>query len=367
MNTNVLQTPTTDNISINYYGYFTSFGGYGIANMNWVKHLIRAGVSVSPHAKFLPTEGSPEWNILNKEERNIVKIPFVKQRIGIIETTPFDFSLLDTEVRIANTMAENDTLGKPWVNACNSMDYVLIPNKFQKDVFINSGVKEEKVKIIPHGTETEKFPYFNRPTRDVFTFGMVGYLNGTADEEGRKLDRKGVFDVIQAFSSEFSTEEPVQLILKTSNPAFGYYSHFTNKQIRTINKLYDIADLYNLYCDIDCFVFPSKAEGIGQPPREAMATGLPVIVGNYSGLEEIAKEEFAYPINPSGFFKRVGWVEQPGDWATYDISELMYLMRYIYEHQAEAKEKGEKAAKEIRSNHSWEKAAFEMKEFLKQI
>lgn len=363
----VLQTPIINNISINYYGYFTPFGGYGIANFNWVKHLIRQGVEVSPHAKFLPIEGSKEWNILNDEEKSICKIPFIKQKIGIIETTPFDFETIDTEIKIANTMAENAELGKPWVNACNSMDYVLVPNIFQKNVFINSGVKQEKVRIVPHGTETEKFPELNRPARDVFTFGMVGYLNGTEDEEGRKLDRKGVFDVIQAFASEFSEDEPVQLILKTSNPAFGYYSRFTNRQIHTINKLYDTIELCNLYHSFDCFVFPSKAEGIGQPPREAMATGLPVILGNYSGLEEIADEKICYPISPSGFFKRKGWVEQPGNWATYDISELMYLMRYVYEHQTEAKEKGAKAATEIRRNHSWTNAAVKMKEFLLQL
>ena len=360
----VLQTPISNNISINYFGYFTSFGAYGIANMQWVKHLRRQGITVYPHGKFMPKIGDKEYGILNDEEREITQIPFIKQRIGIIETTPFDFETIDTEIKIANTMCENDLMGKPWVKACNGMNYVLVPNVFQKDVFINSGVKEEKVKIIPHGTETDKFLELNRPTRDVFTFGMVGYLNGTEDEEGRKLDRKGVFDVIQAFSSEFSEDEPVQLILKTSNPAFGYYSRFTNRQIHTINKLYDTIELCNLYHSLDCFVFPSKAEGIGQPPREAMATGLPVIVGNYSGLEEIANEKYCYPISPSGFFKRKGWVEQPGNWATYDISELMYLMRYIFEHQAEAKEKGKKAAKEIRKNHSWENAAVKMKEFL---
>ena len=358
------QTQDSKNISINYYGYFVPTGGYGVANWNWVKHLRRIGIDVIPHGKFMPKVGDKEWEYLNEEEREIAKIPFTKQRIGIIETTPFDFGTIDTEIKIANTMGENDMLGKPWVDACNGMDYILVPNEFQKKVFINSGVEKKKIKIIPHGTETEKFPYFIRPKRDVFTFGIVGYLNGTEDEEGRKMDRKGVFDVIQAFASEFGKDEPVRLILKTSNSAFGYYSRFTTPQICTINKLYDSVELNKLYQDLDCFVFPSKAEGIGQPPREAMATGLPVIVGNYSGLEEIAKNEFSYPIIPSGFFKRKGWVEQPGNWAQYDVSELMYLMRYIYEHQEEAKEKGKSAAEEIRKNHSWVHAALQMKKFL---
>lgn len=346
-----------ENISINYYGYFTPFGGYGIANFNWVKHLLRLGVKVSPHAKFLPLEGTPEWDILNEEERAITKIPFEKQRIGIIETTPFDFGIIDTDIKIANTMAENDTLGKPWVNACNAMDYVLVPNQFQFNVFLNSGVHKEKLKVIPHGTETEKFPYFDRPKRDVFTFGIVGWLD----------NRKGVFDVIQAFASEFKKHEPVRLILKSSNPAFGYYKYFSDHRIITINNLASPAELNKIYQDMDCFVFPSKAEGIGQPPREAMATGLPVIVGNYSGLEEIANPVISYPINPISFTPRTDWKEQPGNWANYDISELMYQMRYVYTHQKEAKRKGLIASHHIRKYGSWENAALQMSNFLLQL
>ena len=347
---------TKNSLSINYYGYFTPFGGYGIANMNWVKHLRRLGVQVFPHGKFMPVVGTPEYEVLNDEEKEIAAIPFEKQRIGVIETTPFDFNLIDNEVKVANTMAENDTIGKPWVNASNRMDYVLVPNKFQETVFKESGV-ESPVFVIPHGTETEKFPYFERPKREIFTFGIVGWLN----------DRKGVFDVIRAFASEFDNNEPVRLILKTSNPSFGYYSNFNDPRITTINKLTSPEELNLLYQSLDCFVFPSKAEGIGQPPREAMATGLPVILTKWSGLSEISLKSISYPIEPIAFTERKEWEEQPGNWAEIDIAELMYWMRYVYEHQSKAKLKGKKAAEFIRKNYSWEAAAKAMKCFLETL
>lgn len=341
-----------NSLHINYWGYYTSFGGYGIANMNWVKHLQRQGVKVSPHGKFMPKPGEREFEVLTDEEKAIALIPWEKQRIGVIETTPFDFHLIDNEVKIGNTMAENDTLGKPWIDACERLDYVLVPNAFQKRVF-ESAISKPVI-IIPHGTETEKFPYYERPIRDTFTFGIVGWLD----------NRKGAFEVIRAFASEFDRNEPVRLVLKTSNPAFGYYSFFTDPRITTINKLYDSTELASLYHSLDCFVFPSKAEGIGQPPREAMATGLPTIVTNWSGLEDIAVPEYTYPLQPVSFTKRDGWEEQPGNWANIDIAELMYQMRYVYEHQQEAKEKGRRAAAWIRSEHSWENAALQMKNFL---
>lgn len=345
-------------MKINYHGYFTPFGGYGIANFHWVKSLRKLGIEVFPSGKFMPREGDEEWKVLSEEEKEIAVIPYEKQKIGIIETTPFDFNEIDNEIKIANTMAESDILGEPWVNACNAMDYVIVPNEFQYNVFLNSGVSKDKLKIIPHGTDTERYSYMPRERKkDVFTFGIVGWLD----------ERKGAFEVIRAFASEFEPSEPVELILKTSNKAFGYYSQFRDNRIKTINTLMSPDELLALYENLDCFVFPSKAEGIGQPPREAMATGLPTIVTNYSGLEEIALPEISYPLQPIGFSDRKEWVEQPGKWAEIDIQELMYQMRYVYEHQEEAKIKGKKASEYINKNASWELAAGKMKRFLETI
>lgn len=344
------------NISINYWGYFTPFGGYGIANLNWISHLSRQGVDVFPHKKFSYEPGSPEHKIFTEEQLSLLDKPYVKQKIGIIETTPFDFHLIDNDFKIANTMAESSRIGRDWVNACNSMDMIVVPNEFQRKVFVDSGVVKP-VKIIRHGTWTEMFPYYERPKREVFTFGTVGYLN----------ERKGVFDVIRAFSSEFAPNEPVQLILKSSNKDFGYYSRFTDPRIKTDISHLSPQDLNKMYQSFDCFVFPSRAEGVGQPPREAMSTGLPTIVTNYSGLEEIA--DLGYPLNDFKLIEGMNphRIEQPGAWAYPDIQELMYNMRYVYEHQEEARQKGKEASRVISTEHSWEKCASDMINLLEEL
>ncbi|MBK9272867.1 MAG: glycosyltransferase family 4 protein [Saprospiraceae bacterium] len=347
-----------DTLKINYYGYFTSFGGYGIANLNWVCHLSRLGVDVYPHAKFIPLPGTPEYAVLTGEQRDILQKPFTRQRIGIIETTPFSFHLNKSKFKIANTMAESDEIGEPWVNACNSMDMVVVPNEFQKRVFEKSGVTVP-VSVIRHGTWTEMFPYCERPQKSKFRFGIVGYLN----------DRKGVFELMKAFVSEFDNNEPVELYLKSSNKEFGFYRYFSDDRIITDTRHVSPEDLRDIYYSFDCFVFPSKAEGVGQPPREAMSTGLPTIVTNYSGLEEIADSEYAYPLEPISYSKGVNphALEQPGNWANIDIQELMYWMRYVYEHQDEAREKGKRASKHINTHHTWEACAKDMIKLLKTI
>jgi len=347
-------------LDISYYGYFTPFGGYGISNINWVKHLVRGGVGVSVHGKFLPSKGTAEYKALDEEEMEVLyQEAFVKHELGIIETTPFNFDLIDTPIKIASTMCETDELGKPWVGACNSMDYVVVPNEFNREVFEESGVKKEKLKVIRPGTDTEKFPFYKRPVRDIYTFGMVGYMN----------DRKSAKEVIQAFCSEFEPWEPVRLYIKSSNKEFGYYSNFKDPRIVVDIRLLNFEELNKVYRSFDAFVFPSKAEGVGMPPREAMATGLPTIVMNYSGLEEIADPTYTYPIQPKDLVRGLNPrnVEQVGRWATVDIQELMYWMRYIFNHPEDAAARGQLASEWIEQEHSWESAVTTMKQFLREV
>jgi glycosyltransferase involved in cell wall biosynthesis len=46
-------------------------------------------------------------------------------------------------------------------------------------------------------------------------------------------------------------------------------------------------DLIDLYRAADCFVFPSRYEGFGLPPLEAMACGTPVVCSNCASLPEV--------------------------------------------------------------------------------
>ena len=331
-------------MKISYFGYFTPFGGYGIANLAWVKYLKRLKVDVSVNAKFVPLPGTDEYKVLTPEERRMFKRPYKKQRIGIIETTPFNFNLLDTDIKIANTMAETDKIGPEWVLACNLMDQIIVPNEFYKKVFKQCGV-EKPIEVIPHGVNTELYKFYARPKREYFTFGSCGYLN----------NRKGAIEIIRAFASEFDIEEPVKLRLHTTDPDLGWYKNQTDPRIEITDELWPFNKLNEFYQSLDCFVFPSRAEGIGYPPREAMATGCPAILMNYSGLEEIA--DLGYKLKPDGFERVNPMREQPGRWATINISELMYWMRYAYEHKLESYNMGIAASKEISNRFNWSTCA----------
>lgn len=70
-------------------------------------------------------------------------------------------------------------------------------------------------------------------------------------------------------------------------------------KIHFINGVPD-EDLLHLYRSADVFVFPSKAEGFGLPPLEAMACGVPVVASKIPVLEEVlgSAAVFADPNDP---------------------------------------------------------------------
>lgn len=343
-------------MKLSYFGYLTPAGGYGIANLAWCKHLVRQGVDLYINAKFQAMPGTMEWDMLSDEERDLFKREYKKQRVGIIETTPDNFHLLDTKIKICNTMAETDRIGEGWVKSINKMDYVIVPNPFYKQVFEESGVTKP-ITVIPHGVDTERYSFIDRrlEERPVFKFGSCGYLN----------NRKGVFELIQAFHSEFSKNEEVELHLHSTDPELGFYRNLKDRRIKITADVWPFDKLVSWYHKLDCFVFPSKAEGIGYPPREAMSTGLPVILMDYSGLSEIA--DYALAIEPDGFENVNPMLEQPGRWAKINIQELMGAMRYMYDNREYAHFLGIKAADFMREKYSWESATKKLIKFLHEV
>jgi glycosyltransferase involved in cell wall biosynthesis len=333
--------------NLNWYGHFNTITGYGIVNIALPMAIQRSGVGVnygweSYDHKF------PEWDFLDNEQRLFISKPFVKHKVGIIKSLPTEFLYNISDIRIGYTMVENTMVNKLWVDECNKMQALLVPSEFLVKVFKDSGVKVP-IRAVRQGIDSTTYPFYDRSQRihDKFIFGTSGFMD----------DRKNWKDLISAFDSEFSKEEPVELWIKNSNGDWGYFD-LIDERVKVIKTRYTFAEMNRLYQMMDCFVCPSHAEGSGLTPREAMATGLPTILTNWSGLTEIAHEDISYPLTPVAIdhpdFRKD---EQPGFQARLDVRELMYSMRYVYEHRIESLLKGKKASIFIHREYNWDKCA----------
>jgi glycosyltransferase involved in cell wall biosynthesis len=333
--------------NLNWYGMFNTITGYGTVNLEFPLALQRKGIDVTLGWNRFGPENI-EYKFLNEEQKALISKDYIQRDIGIIKALPPQFPYCTNSIRIGYTMVENTQVNAEWIRCCNTMNGLLVPSEFLVPVFKNSGLTIP-IRAVRQGFNASNYVYFDRGERtsEKFVFGTVGFMD----------DRKNWQDLISAFISEFEEDEPVELWIKNTNERWGWFT-LIDERIKLIGTRYTDVELNKLYQLMDCFVCPSHAEGSGLTPREAMATGLPVILTNWSGLTEIASPSISYPLTPVAIdYPDPRKDEQPGFQARIEVRELMYYMRYVYEYRKEALAKGKAASDFVHKEYNWDKCA----------
>lgn len=268
------------------------------------------------------------------------------QKIGFLYHHPYSITRLDNPIKIIYTMFESTRIPQDWREYLDAADLILVPSKFCAEVFAREGYN---TRIVNLGFDdlTFRLPDEPRPikrdTHEVFNFLHYDAFN----------KRKGFQELFKAFVKEFDPSEPVRMIFKTTrkqSPLPIMPSQYPNIEI--ILGATSDEELAKLCHRSDAFVFPSMGEGFGITPLEAMGTGLPVIVPNAHGISEYFHPDYMYQVQhhedaPAIYARYKN--QDVGRMVVCDVDDLRRQMRYVYEHEREAKEKGIKAATYARS------------------
>ena len=287
-----------------------------------------------------------------------VKRYFNDQKVGILFHLPNGIVNMETPYRIIYSMFESTKIPTDWAPFLKEADRVIVPSKFCQKAFKKAGIDAE---IVPLGYDDETFKYYKRDNkrkgRRDFVFIHYNAFN----------IRKGFLEVFKAFTEEFDKAEPVKLVLKTTLNSMPSRFPLTKAQYPNIEPIYgkqSEKELYELLKTADCFVFPSRGEGFGMTPLEAMATGLPAIVPNAHGIAEYFDPKYMYEVKvekeaPGLYMRFKG--QDVGNMVVCDIKDLRAKMRYVYEHQNEALKMG-KAASEYVKKWSFKETAHQLNE-----
>jgi glycosyltransferase involved in cell wall biosynthesis len=178
--------------------------------------------------------------------------------------------------------------------------------------------------------------------------------------------RKGPDVLLKAFIREFKEDEDVALILRCygrtgpDSDLLPELLHFIERELHVplektppillIPGLIPNRDLPRLYTSADCFVLPSRGEGWGRPYVEALCSEMPVIATRWGGQLDFLHDANSYLIDcklaptPSDTDVEIFAGHQ---WAEPDVDHLRSLMRHVFTHRTEAKEKARLGRKEM--------------------
>lgn len=290
---------------------------------------------------------------------------------------------------IVYTTWELSRLPEWWTRALSAFELVLVPSEFNRQLFVDSGVRVP-IKVVPH-LAREATPVTGGQFGSVDEDDYVFYTIGTWTA------RKAMEQTLRVYLENFSADEPVALIIKTGlwdqlslrqlekgevvNPSkhfartwrtiAGIIAEYPNPaKIHVIAKDVSQQTIDQLHTRGDCFVSLTYAEGWGLGAFDAALFSNPSIITGWGGQLDFLGEDYPllvdYDLEPSTLAPRDRYMEVADDryWANADPRHAGELMRWVFEHQDEAREFGAKLGQETPIKYAPKKICGELAKLL---
>lgn len=242
---------------------------------------------------------------------------------------------------VLSTMWEAQRLPEAYREYLHNFDRIIVPSQHNLELFSDY---HPNVSYVPLGVDPTEWFYVPRtaPTSE-FRFMIGG--SGT---------RKGVDLTVAAFRKVFATwpkDGPIPKLILKNPKGEDYYGD----RIEMISGHLSDADEQALYASIHCYVQPSRGEGFGLQPLQAMAQGIPTILTDAHGHASFA--HLGYGLSTTNATSAYFIYGDAGDWWEPDFDELCQRMEYVYSNWDAAEAHGKQAAVGVANRFTWGHAA----------
>jgi len=172
-----------------------------------------------------------------------------------------------------------------------------------------AGLPIERLRVIPQGVDTVRFaPGDRRAARA--TLGLDGSSGPVAVFTGSLIERKGIDLLMRAWARIHAELPDARLLLVGKNrfpgepevegaldAAFRALPEPAKASVLAVGLVPDV-ERYLQAADV--FLFPSRREGFGTAIIEAMACGLPCVIGELPGISDFILERGAAQVSAAG-------------------------------------------------------------------
>jgi len=176
----------------------------------------------------------------------------------------------------------------------NESDRLIVNSNYMKDELLSIfNIQSDKISIISNGVDLKKFDdiYADAAFRENYAAQnekIVFYV-------GRLVNEKGLHILLDAIPKILSTFNNVKFVIAGKGPCLNNLIELSQK-LNIRNRVYFTGFvseevLLKLYKCSDIAVFPSTYEPFGIVALEGMVAGIPVVVSDTGGLNEIVNHK----------------------------------------------------------------------------
>ena len=281
----------------------------------------------------------------------------------ILHTTPEHWPALIKQYKkegieiIGMTVWETDKLDDRWVDWINQVDRVLVPCKWNKEVFQKCGI------IKPIGAIPHIFKPLPKKTGSIKGIDKDDFIFYTI---GQWTSRKGIDDTIRAYLKAFTNKDKTCLVVKAFKSSYAEeeklvlrnYINGVMKEFKNPAKVIflsyeltreEIAALHNLG---HCYVTLCKAEGWGLGIFDAAGMGNPVVCTGYGGQLDFLKRHLVpYNLVSVEGMSWIPWYNPSQHWAEPKLEEAAKILKTIFNNYKEIKKSFKLDQKLILNNY----------------
>jgi glycosyltransferase involved in cell wall biosynthesis len=314
--------------------------GYGRYGVNLARELARANVDVYDHLPE-PGELPPQRDLEHLAHLNTGQASKVCNVVAWISVPTHARGWHDGQYPVVSTMWESMSLPESFRESLHNFPLIIVPSHQNQELFSRY---HPNVKFVPLGVDPAVWHREERPKVGA-TFRFL--IGGSGPRKGTDLAHK-------AFRAAFPTvprDGATPLLVMKSPRAEGFHG----ENIEIIGgRISDEAEV-DLYASSHCYLQPSRGEGFGLQPLQALAQGCPTILTAAHGHDAFAHLGIGLPARPAPASYFV--YGDAGEWWEPDLDALVDQMRWVYNHYDDAVARAAVGADVVAEQFTWARTA----------